>query len=98
MFSGVFKSAALGGLWLYKRTLSPVFYLLGVRCRHEPSCSDYAADAFRQHDPWTAFWLTLARLTRCHPLGSAGFDPVPQGKRGRWWEVWRLGDWSWRRR
>ncbi|MEL7487290.1 MAG: membrane protein insertion efficiency factor YidD, partial [Pseudomonadota bacterium] len=48
--------AALGLLWLYQRSLSPLFYFLGARCRHEPSCSHYAADAFRRHGPWRGFW------------------------------------------
>ncbi|VAW06535.1 Membrane protein insertion efficiency factor YidD [hydrothermal vent metagenome] len=92
------KGAALGALWLYKRTLSPVLYFFGARCRHYPSCSDYAAEAFHQHSPWRAFWLTLSRLSRCHPFGSHGIDPVPKGQGGAWWQIWRLGDWAWTER
>ncbi|MEM9495459.1 MAG: membrane protein insertion efficiency factor YidD [Pseudomonadota bacterium] len=95
---GPVAALALGALWVYKHTLSPAFMALGVRCRHWPTCSDYAVDAFRAHDPWTAFWLTFSRLMRCHPFGSSGVDPAPLGPRGRWWEIWRLGDWSWRER
>jgi len=92
------KRAALGALWLYKRTLSPVLYFFGARCRHYPSCSDYAAEAFGRHPPWRAFWLTVSRLARCHPLGSHGIDPVPKGPGGPWWQIWRLGDWAWSER
>ncbi|MDZ7629650.1 MAG: membrane protein insertion efficiency factor YidD [Parvularculaceae bacterium] len=90
--------AALGALWLYKRTLSPVFYALGARCRHLPTCSDYAADAFRLYGAHKGFWLTLSRLCRCHPFGSHGFDPVPAKTFDHGWRFWRYGDWAWTER
>lgn len=86
---------ALGALWLYKRTLSPLFHLLGARCRHLPTCADYAADAFRLHGLHKGGWLTLSRLCRCHPFGSHGFDPVPRERPDRGWRLWRHGDWAW---
>lgn len=92
------RAAALGTIWLYKRTLSPVLYLLGARCRHQPTCSDYAAGAFRRHGAHRAFWLSLSRISRCHPWGSSGFDPVPDEPRRVGWRVWRLGDWAWTER
>lgn len=90
--------AALGALWLYKRTLSPLFFVLGARCRHLPVCSDYAADAFRLHGFATGFWLTFSRLCRCHPLGSHGFDPAPAEMPDHGWRFWRNGDWAWTER
>lgn len=90
--------AALGALWLYRRSLSPFLYALGVRCRHEPSCSVYAMEAFRKHRLARAFWLTASRLSRCHPFGSHGFDPVPDGDPRPGWRFWRLGDWAWTER
>jgi putative membrane protein insertion efficiency factor len=91
-------SAALGALWLYKRTLSPVFFVLGARCRHLPTCSDYAADAVHRHGLHRGVWLAASRLCRCHPLGSHGFDPVPDRLRDEGWRVWRYGDWAWTER
>ena len=46
-------------------------------CRFLPSCADYASEAFRIHGFIAGFGLTLRRLARCHPLGTAGYDPVP---------------------
>lgn len=92
------QKAALGLIGIYKTVLSPVFYFLGARCRHEPSCSQYAADAFSRHRTGRAFWLTLSRLSRCHPWGSHGYDPVPEDTPDVGWKVWRLGDWSWTER
>ena len=89
---------ALGALWLYRRSLSPFLYALGVRCRHEPSCSAYAIEAFRSRRFARAFWLTVSRLSRCHPFGSHGFDPVPDGDPRPGWRFWRLGDWAWTER
>lgn len=90
--------AALGALHVYKRALSPVFYLFGARCRHLPTCSDYAAEAFRRHGGWAGFWLAFSRVARCHPLGSHGFDPVPDERAPAGWRFWRLGDWAWTER
>lgn len=87
---------AVSLLRLYQMTLSHVFAFFGVKCRHYPTCSAYGIEAFRLHGVWTGFWLTLSRLLRCHPFGSHGIDPVPPaGKRGHFWEIWKLGDWSW---
>ena len=54
--------------------LSPVF--TGA-CRFHPSCSSYMAEAIRLHGVIRGGWLGLVRLSRCHPFGSSGFDPVP---------------------
>jgi putative membrane protein insertion efficiency factor len=73
----------------YQLSLSPVFYALGVRCRHEPTCSHYAIGAIREQGGWRGFWLTLGRLLRCRPGGTFGFDPVPSKCDDcPWWRVW----------
>lgn len=58
----------------YQRLAPP--YVRGT-CRHFPSCSEYAREAIVRHGAWRGTWLALRRLGRCHPLGSAGVDPVP---------------------
>lgn len=92
---GVAVRLGLGLIWLYKHSLSPMLHLAGARCRHLPGCSDYAADAFRCHGAWRGGWLTLARLLRCHPFGSHGFDPVPGQLPDHRLAPWRYGDWAW---
>ena len=59
---------------LYQLTLSPY---LGGSCRFVPSCSAYAIEALSRHGALRGSWLALRRLSRCHPLGRAGLDPVP---------------------
>lgn len=58
----------------YQLTLSP---FLGGSCRFLPTCSAYAREAVERHGAWRGSWLALRRLSRCHPLGASGFDPVP---------------------
>jgi putative membrane protein insertion efficiency factor len=63
----------------YRLALSP---WLGRRCRYEPTCSAYAAQAIERHGAWRGLWLAARRLGRCHPWGPAGYDPVPSAPLG----------------
>lgn len=58
----------------YQYTVSP---LLGPVCRYEPSCSRYGFEALWRHGALRGSWLTLRRLSRCHPWSAGGVDPVP---------------------
>jgi len=69
------RGLALLLILFYRSTLA---LFMGGTCRFEPSCSCYAQQAFEKHPPVTAFRLSLQRLLKCHPLGSFGFDPVPE--------------------
>lgn len=46
-------------------------------CRFVPSCSVYGHEAIKRHGAARGTWLTARRLSRCHPWGGFGFDPVP---------------------
>ena len=87
---------ALALLKGYKATLSPAFVALGVRCRHEPSCSEYCAECVSRHGVWAGSWMGLARFARCRPGGSHGWDPAPTltSTGARWFTPWRYGVWS----
>ncbi len=90
---------AIGILKVYKFTLSPIFFALGVRCRHEPGCANYSIQAFARHGFWRGFWLTISRVSRCHPWGSWGIDPVPvKIHKQSLFTPWRYGDWAWTER
>ena len=62
----------------YRAVISP---LMPHVCRFTPSCSRYALEALERHGPVKGLWLSVKRLSRCHPVtwlgGSSGFDPVP---------------------
>lgn len=76
----------------YQLTLSA---LIGRRCRHLPTCSDYAIEAIVRHGSWLGFWLAASRILRCHPWGTEGFDPVPAELPDHGWRFWKYGRW-WR--
>ncbi|MCU0388552.1 MAG: membrane protein insertion efficiency factor YidD [Chitinophagaceae bacterium] len=59
---------------IYQWIISPI---LGPKCRFTPTCSQYALEAFKKYGPFKGFWLALKRISRCHPWGGHGYDPVP---------------------
>jgi len=69
------KRFLIGLIRLYQLLLSP---WLGHHCRFYPSCSSYAAEAIETHGALRGSWLTLQRLSRCHPWHAGGPDPVPE--------------------
>jgi putative membrane protein insertion efficiency factor len=69
------KRIALVPLAAYRRWVSPA---LPRRCRYEPTCSAYAAQAVRRFGLLRGILLAAWRLVRCNPLSHGGFDPVPE--------------------
>ncbi len=59
----------------YQATISP---LLGQRCRYLPTCSAYTIEAIEEWGWWKGAWLGIRRISRCHPWGGHGYDPVPK--------------------
>jgi putative membrane protein insertion efficiency factor len=86
------RRAARALVRLYRVTLSP---FIGFHCRHAPTCSQYADEAFARFGLWAGGWMTLARLMRCQPWGTSGLDFVPGQLpvRARWYLPWRYGQW-----
>jgi len=60
---------------VYQLGISP---LLGVNCKHFPSCSEYGYVAIDRFGMVKGGWLTLKRVARCGPNGKGGYDPVPE--------------------
>ena len=72
-------------IWLirfYQKVLSP---LKGQpTCRFQPTCSQYAIEAFRTRGFFVGLILTVSRIARCNPFCAGGYDPVPEkGQRRR---------------
>ena len=72
----------LAAVGFYSRAISPA---LPPRCRFEPTCSAYAAEAVAVHGAGRGSWLALVRLLKCAPWHPGGYDPVPapRADRGR---------------
>ena len=63
---------------LYKRVLSPLLHSVGVsQCIFLPTCSEYAYVAMLRYGFLRGGAMAVRRISRCHPLGTGGFDPVP---------------------
>ncbi|HNQ61302.1 MAG TPA: membrane protein insertion efficiency factor YidD [Bacteroidia bacterium] len=70
IFSGIFIAL----IRLYQGAISPFFR---ASCRFNPTCSQYGIEAIKKYGPLKGGLLTLKRLSRCHPWGGHGYDPVP---------------------
>ena len=88
----VVRKAAHVAIRTYQLTLSS---LVGRQCRHMPSCSEFTDEAIQTHGFWAGGWMGLARICRCQPWGTAGFDPVPDSlpETGGPLTPWRYGQW-----
>lgn len=86
------RAAARGAIRAYQLTLSSV---AGSQCRYLPTCSAYMDEAIARHGLWAGGFMGIARLCRCHPLGAAGFDPVPETlpRGAHWARPWTYGRW-----
>ena len=60
---------------LYQLFISP---LLGQNCRYLPTCSEYSVKSLKEHGLIRGSILSIKRISKCHPWGSHGFDPVPK--------------------
>jgi len=67
---------------IYKVTLSPILYKLGVRCRFYPYCSNYAMMAIKEFGWLKGIKKSYCRFRRCNPynLDSCIDFPSEQAK------------------
>ena len=68
----------------YQRIISPPLHWIGgpnSGCRYDPTCSQYFLEAVETHGAIKGSWMGFRRISRCHPWGGFGFDPVPGSAR-----------------
>lgn len=64
-------------LKFYQWFISP---LLGQNCRHTPTCSQYTIEAIQEWGVLKGIFIGAKRLSKCHPWGTQGYDPVPKNE------------------
>ncbi|RKD22874.1 membrane protein insertion efficiency factor YidD [Ammoniphilus oxalaticus] len=68
------KRIFLGVIRFYRAFISP---FKPPSCRFYPSCSTYGIEAISRYGALKGSWLTIRRISKCHPFHKGGFDPVP---------------------
>ncbi len=53
-----------------------LFLMQDGTCRFEPTCSQYTREALRLLPIYKAVPKIIRRVSRCHPRGGFGYDPV----------------------
>ncbi|NDG46018.1 MAG: membrane protein insertion efficiency factor YidD [Flavobacteriia bacterium] len=59
---------------VYQNFVSP---LLPPSCRFQPSCSQYAKEVLIKYGLLKGSFLAVKRISKCHPWGGSGYDPIP---------------------
>ena len=73
------QKICLLAIYIYRKGISPI---TPACCRFEPTCSAYAAEAFKRHGFWRGAPLVLTRILRCQPFYRGPlYDPVPRNTR-----------------
>ena len=65
---------------IYKYFISPFF---PSNCRYLPTCSEYAIESLKFHGLLRGLFFTIKRISKCHPFGGHGLDPIPKRKQNK---------------
>ncbi len=60
----------------YKKSISPWLENLGVHCKYEPTCSEYAKQAIEKYGAIKGTLLGIKRVLKCNPFSKGGYDPL----------------------
>ena len=59
----------------YQFFISPI---IGQNCRYLPTCSEYSIQSLKEYGIIKGLAMSLKRVSKCHPWGNHGYDPVPK--------------------
>ena len=68
---------AILAIRFYQRTISPVLARRGIRCRHYPTCSEYAVLALQKYSFFSAVVRLSRRFRDCHPYSGRPYLDLP---------------------
>ncbi|MUV39854.1 putative membrane protein insertion efficiency factor [Lentibacillus sp. JNUCC-1] len=69
------KYIAIALIKFYQKAISP---FKPPTCRFYPSCSAYSLEAFKRFGALKGGYLSLKRISKCHPFHPGGVDLVPE--------------------
>lgn len=70
----ILRKLFIAPITAYQVIISPLF---PGSCRFTPTCSNYAREAIIKQGILKGTLLSLKRISKCHPWGGSGYDPVP---------------------
>ncbi len=71
------KHLFIGMIRFYQKAISP---FKTPSCRFLPTCSAYGIEAIKRFGAIKGGYLTIKRISKCHPLHPGGIDLVPEKK------------------
>ncbi|WP_042144630.1 membrane protein insertion efficiency factor YidD [Paucisalibacillus sp. EB02] len=71
------KYIFIGLIKFYRSAISP---FTPSTCRFYPTCSEYGLEAIRKFGAIKGGYLTIKRISKCHPFHPGGVDYVPDKK------------------
>lgn len=68
------KYIFIGIVRFYQKAISP---FTPATCRFYPTCSAYSLEAFQRFGAFKGLYLSVRRISKCHPFHPGGVDYVP---------------------
>ncbi|MFD2760315.1 membrane protein insertion efficiency factor YidD [Lentibacillus juripiscarius] len=68
----------IGLITFYRKAISPI---KPPTCRFFPTCSEYGLEAFKRFGFFKGSYLTIRRISKCHPFHPGGVDLVPDKRK-----------------
>lgn len=71
-----FRKILGGTVYFLVKFTKRLFMMADGTCRYTPTCSQYTQEALTTLPLYKAVPKIISRVSRCHPRGGSGHDPV----------------------
>lgn len=71
------KHISIALIKFYQKAISPI---KPPSCRFYPTCSQYSLESFKRFGFFKGLFLSVIRISKCHPFHKGGIDLVPEKK------------------